>query len=142
MLAKNRRARAAAAGPGLWKLCEQQSRRQVRGLIDFRHPLSSPAAPPPPAVPPRLLSAHPSPRAGHIAPKQNASRPTNRRVHRFRKIRPDGGCGGVLPPVGKGGSPSVCAPGVCGPPPPSPVIYHPAARGWMERERERVSRRL
>lgn len=37
---KSRRAHAAAAGPGLWKLCEQ-SRRQVRGLIDFRHPLSS-----------------------------------------------------------------------------------------------------
>lgn len=38
--------------------------------------------------------ARPSPRAGHIAPKQNASRPTNRRVHRFRKIRP----GGVVHP--------------------------------------------
>jgi len=81
---KSRRAHAAAAGPGLWKLCEQ-SRRQVRGLIDFRHPLSSPQ----PALP--------RPRAGHIAPKQNASRPTNRRVHRFRKIRPGGG---VRPRVG------------------------------------------
>lgn len=42
-----RRARTAAAGPGLWKLCEQQSRRQVRGLIDFRHPLSFSLPPPP-----------------------------------------------------------------------------------------------
>lgn len=50
---------------------ESRRRRQVRGLIDFRHPLCR-------LVRRRRRRPYSAARAGHIAPKQNASRPTNR----------------------------------------------------------------
>jgi len=86
---KMRRARAAAAGPGLWKLCEQQqSRRQVRGLIDFRHPLSS--LPTPPRAPVTTRGSHCT-EAERFTPNQSPSASIPKNTPRRRRPSPGGG---------------------------------------------------
>jgi len=87
---KSRRAHAAAAGPGLWKLCEQ-SRRQVRGLIDFRHPFSSPQpAPPRPRAPVTTRGSHCT-EAERFTPNQSPSASIPKNTPRWRRPSPGRG---------------------------------------------------